>query len=55
MSKLTPKAAVHKHEKGMHKGEPLTKMKCGGSAKKYAAGGKAELPGPKMAKKSNKK
>jgi hypothetical protein len=24
------KTAVHKHEKGMHKGEPLTKLKAGG-------------------------
>lgn len=28
--KATVKAAVHKHEKGMHPGEPLTKLKKGG-------------------------
>lgn len=34
------KAAVHKHEKSMHTGEPLTKLKRGGMAC-YAKGGKA--------------
>ena len=33
------KSAVHKHEKSMHKGEPLTKLAKGGT-KKYAEGGK---------------
>lgn len=38
---LTPKSAVHKHERAMHKGEPLTKMKDGGRVK-MAAGGAAD-------------
>jgi hypothetical protein len=28
------KEAVHKHEKGMHKGQGLTKLRFGGKAKK---------------------
>lgn len=28
------KAAVHKHEKAMHAGEPLTKLKGGGRVRK---------------------
>jgi len=35
--KAMVKAAVHKHEKSMHKGEPLTKLSHGG---KYREGGK---------------
>jgi hypothetical protein len=31
--KAMMKTAVHKHEKSMHKGEPLTKMAMGGAAK----------------------
>ena len=31
--KAMVKTAVHKHEKSMHKGEPLTKMAMGGAAK----------------------
>jgi hypothetical protein len=33
------KAAVHKHEKGMHPGQPLTKLARGGSVSKAPAGG----------------
>lgn len=33
MSKLTPKAAVQKHEKSMHPGKPMTKMAAGGGVK----------------------
>lgn len=36
MDKKMVKAAVHKHEKAMHKGEPLTKL---------AKGGKVQAPG----------
>lgn len=32
MDKKTVKTAVHKHEKAMHKGEPLTKLAKGGKA-----------------------
>ena len=28
--KVTPKQAVHKHERAMHKGKPMTKMAKGG-------------------------
>lgn len=31
---VTPVEAVHKHEKAQHPGKPLTKMACGGYAKK---------------------
>ena len=31
-------AAVHKHERAKHKGQPLTKMAAGGSASKRADG-----------------
>lgn len=34
MDKQLVKAAVHKHEKAQHPGKPLTKMACGGYAKK---------------------
>lgn len=37
MAKLTPKSAVHKHERAMHKGQPLTKMKDGGPVKPRSA------------------
>ena len=30
---ISPKTAVHKHEKNMHKGEPLTKLAKGGFIK----------------------
>jgi hypothetical protein len=30
VSKLTPGEAVHKHERNMHAGKPLTPMKTGG-------------------------
>jgi hypothetical protein len=33
MAKMAPKAAVHKHEKAMHPGKPLTKMAAGGKVK----------------------
>jgi len=36
VAKLTPKSAVHKHERAMHKGKPLTPMKHGGAAKEKA-------------------
>lgn len=32
--KVDAKVAVHKHEKAMHEGEPLTKLKCGGLPKR---------------------
>ena len=35
---VSPAEAVHKHEKNMHKGKPLTKMAKGGSASKRADG-----------------
>lgn len=48
--KAMVKSAVHKHEKAMHKGEPLTKlanggkvMACEGGAMKKAAGGTANV------------
>lgn len=33
MGKAAVKAAVHKHEKAMHPGKPLTKLKSGGGIK----------------------
>jgi len=36
--KAVIKTAVHKHEKSMHKGEPLTKLKKGGSVVEKATG-----------------
>lgn len=39
--KATAKAAVHKHEKAMHKGRPLTKMANGGQVAPAAGGGRA--------------
>ena len=30
MKNMTPKAAVHAHEKAKHKGQPLTKLAKGG-------------------------
>lgn len=30
---MAVKEAVHKHEKALHKGEPLTKLKTGGGVK----------------------
>ena len=38
--KAVVKVAVHKHEKNMHKGEPLTKLKRGGSVTEAATGEK---------------
>ncbi len=32
MAKITPAKAVHKHERALHKGKPLTPMKTGGQA-----------------------
>ncbi len=40
------KAAVHKHEKHDHKGEPLTKLKGGGKAKRSMPAKKAAMPSP---------
>lgn len=40
MDKKAVKAAVHKHEKAMHKGEPLTKLKRGGPVMEKATGEK---------------
>lgn len=40
------KAAVHKHEKGMHPGKPMTKLAHGGKAMMH--GGKAMAKGGKM-------
>jgi hypothetical protein len=37
-SKKSAAAAVHKHERAMHKGKPLTKMAKGGSASSRADG-----------------
>ena len=31
--KVTPTAAVHKHEEALHPGKPMTKMAKGGSVK----------------------
>jgi hypothetical protein len=36
--KAMVKSAVHKHEKAMHKGEPLTKLKKGGKVLEKATG-----------------
>lgn len=36
---VTPKKAVHKHEKHLHKGQPMTKMAKGGKAKRGGGGG----------------
>lgn len=33
MNKAAVKTAVHKHEKAMHPGKPLTKLKSGGGIK----------------------
>lgn len=38
VGKMTPAEAVHKHERSMHKGKPLTKFAKGGSASKRADG-----------------
>lgn len=35
---VSPASAVHKHERNMHKGKPLTKMAKGGSVSKRADG-----------------
>jgi len=40
MDKKAVKTAVHKHEKAMHKGEPLTKLKRGGPVMEKATGEK---------------
>jgi hypothetical protein len=41
--KAMVKAAVHKHEKAMHKGEPLTKLAKGGKVPKVEAMEKREM------------
>jgi len=38
VGKEAAKVAVHKHEKSMHKGEPLTKLAKGGPVKEQATG-----------------
>ena len=38
------KSAVHKHEKSLHKGEPLTKMAMGGTKTKDAAPARKQYP-----------
>lgn len=38
MKSMSPKAAVHAHEKAKHPGKPLTKLAKGGMAK-YGKGG----------------
>jgi hypothetical protein len=43
MDKKTVKTAVHKHEKAMHKGEPLTKLAKGGKVPKIEAMDKREM------------
>jgi len=43
MDKKTVKTAVHKHEKAMHKGEPLTKLAKGGKVPKVEAMDKREM------------
>ena len=49
MDKKMVKTAVHKHEKAMHKGEPLTKLARGGEVRSMA---KREMVAtPKMQKK----
>lgn len=35
---MSPAEAVHKHERSMHKGKPLTKLAKGGTASKRADG-----------------
>jgi hypothetical protein len=42
--KAMVKTAVHKHEKSMHKGEPLTKMTMGGTKAKDAAPARKQYP-----------
>jgi len=47
------KTAVHKHEKSMHKGEPLTKLAKGGKCKTdYAMGGSCYAKGGKIVEKA---
>lgn len=53
MDKAVVKAAVHKHEKGMHPGKPLTKLAKGGKAK-VVKGGKAPTGGLGMLKTTEK-
>jgi hypothetical protein len=43
MDKKSVKTAVHKHEKAMHKGEPLTKLAKGGKVPKIEAMDKREM------------
>jgi hypothetical protein len=45
---ITPATAVHKHERAMHKGQPLTPMKNGGEVmrKKMNMGGPARPVAP---------
>jgi hypothetical protein len=43
MDKKAVKTAVHKHEKSMHKGEPLTKLARGGKVPKIEAMDKREM------------
>jgi hypothetical protein len=43
MDKKTVKTAVHKHEKTLHKGEPLTKMAKGGKVPRVEAMDKREM------------
>jgi hypothetical protein len=43
MDKKTVKTAVHKHEKAMHKGKPLTKLAKGGKVPKIEAMDKREM------------
>jgi len=45
LDRKSVKAAVHKHEKKLHKGEPLTPLKLGGKAEAYARGGKVNGKG----------
>ena len=52
MDKATVKAAVHKHEKSLHKGAPLTKLAKGGKAPEVRSMAKREMMAtPTMEKK----
>ena len=43
MDKKMVKEAVHKHEKALHKGEPMTKLAKGGKVPRVEAMGKREM------------
>lgn len=50
MDKKLVKASVHKHERGMHPGKPLTKLASGGLSANYKCGGKVYSRKPMVGK-----